>query len=71
MWKFIRNKDNRSFFRFWLAQLISQFGDRVHQMALVGLIATRSPGSSLELTKLLSFTIIPVFIVGPIARGIR
>ncbi len=67
MLKFIRNKENRNFFRFWLAQLISQFGDRVHQMALVGLIAVRAPGSSFELAKLLSFTIIPVFLVGPIA----
>src|SRR5208283_4585662 len=53
--------------RFWFAQLISQFGDRVYQMALVGLIALRNPGSSVEMAKLLSFTIIPVFIVGPIA----
>src|SRR5437870_3010031 len=67
MLKFFRNKENRGFFRFWLAQLISQFGDRVHQMALVGLIAARHPGSSIELAKLLSFTIIPVFIIGPIA----
>ena len=67
MWKFIQNKSNRNFLRFWLAQLISQFGDRVHQMALVGLIAARSPGSSMELAKLLAFTIIPVFIIGPVA----
>src|SRR3569833_3034549 len=67
MLKFFQNKDNRGFFSFWLAQLISQFGDRVHQMALVGVIAARIPGSSVELAKLLSFTIIPVFIVGPIA----
>ncbi len=67
MLKFFRNKENRGFFRFWLAQLISQFGDRVHQMALVGLIATKHPGSAVDLAKLLSFTILPVFIVGPIA----
>jgi MFS family permease len=53
--------------RLWLAQLISQFGDRINQMALIGLIAERSPGSTMDLAKLLSFTIIPVFIVGPIA----
>ena len=59
---------NRGFTRFWLAQLISQFGDRINQMALVGLVATKMPGySPVELAKLLSFTIIPVFIVGPIA----
>ncbi len=67
MFTFFQNKENRGFFRFWMAQLISQFGDRVHQMALVGLIAVRNPGSPLELAKLLSFTIIPVFIIGPIA----
>lgn len=67
MWKFIINKDNLNFFRLWWAQLISQFGDRIHQMALIGLIAERAPGSALQLAKLLSFTIIPVFIVGPIA----
>ncbi|MBF0505112.1 MAG: MFS transporter [Candidatus Omnitrophica bacterium] len=67
MWEFIRNKKSRDFFRFWFAQLISQFGDRVYQMALVGLIALRNPGSSVEMAKLLAFTIIPVFIVGPIA----
>lgn len=67
MFEFIKNKDNHPFLRFWLAQLVSQFGDRVHQMALVGLIAARSPGSSFELAKLLAFTIIPVFLIGPIA----
>jgi len=51
----------------WLAQIISQFGDRINQMALIGLVAGRAPGSAMELAKILSFTIIPVFIVGPIA----
>lgn len=51
----------------WLAQIISQFGDRINQMALIGLVAGRAPGSAMELAKILSFTIIPVFIVGPVA----
>ncbi|MBF0570974.1 MAG: MFS transporter [Candidatus Omnitrophica bacterium] len=67
MWDFISDRKSRDFFRFWFAQLISQFGDRVYQMALVGLMAVRHPGSVVEMAKLLSFTIIPVFIVGPIA----
>ena len=67
MLPFFKNKENWPFLRFWLAQLVSQFGDRVNQMALVGLIAARSPGSSFELAKLLSFTTIPVFLIGPIA----
>ena len=53
--------------RLWWAQLLSQFGDRLNQMALIGLIAERANGSAYSLAKLLSFTIIPVFIVGPIA----
>ena len=36
-------------------------------MALIGLVYARTPGSTIELAKLLSCTIIPVFIVGPIA----
>ena len=64
MTQHLSNKDFRSL---WLAQVISQFGDRINQMALIGLIAGRAPGSAWELAKLLSFTIIPVFLIGPVA----
>jgi MFS transporter, DHA3 family, macrolide efflux protein len=64
---FRRSFKNKNFLFFWLAQLISQFGDRINQMALVGLVAGREFGSAMELAKLLTFTIIPVFVVGPIA----
>jgi len=47
--------------------LISQFGDRLTQMALIGLVAERAGASAWDLAKLLAFTIFPVFIVGPIA----
>ncbi len=67
MFDFLKHVQNRDFARLWLAQVISQFGDRINQMALIGLIAGRTPGSAIELAKLLSFTIIPVFIIGPIA----
>ena len=67
MLKFIFDHKNRHFMRLWWSQLISQFGDRLNQMALIGLIAERTPGSATSLAKLLSFTIIPVFIVGPVA----
>lgn len=67
MRKFIADIKNRDFLLLWWAQIISQFGDRINQMALIGLTAGRTPGSAIELAKLLSFTIIPVFIVGPIA----
>lgn len=58
---------NRNFLLLWLGQLVSNFGDRLNQMALVALVYQSSPGSEVALAKLISFTIIPVFIVGPIA----
>ncbi len=67
MKNFLKNIHNRDFLLLWWAQVISQFGDRINQMALIGLTAGRTPGSAWELAKLLTFTIIPVFVVGPIA----
>ena len=58
---------DRSFFCLWLAQIISNFGDRLTQMALVALVYQRTPGNTIALAKLISFTIIPVFLIGPIA----
>ncbi|MFZ2603841.1 MAG: MFS transporter [Candidatus Omnitrophota bacterium] len=58
---------NRNFFLLWLGQIISQLGDRLDQMALIAFIYSRAPGSSLQIAKILSFTIIPVFLIGPIA----
>ncbi|MFP4473837.1 MAG: MFS transporter [Candidatus Omnitrophota bacterium] len=69
MIKFIADIRNRNFMRLWWAQLISQFGDRVSQMALIGMVYELSgkETSAMGLAKLLSFTIIPVFIIGPVA----
>ena len=67
MKKFLISSKNRDFFLLWWAQVVSQFGDRINQMALIGLTAGRTPGSAWELAKLLTFTIVPVFVVGPIA----
>jgi MFS family permease len=67
MWQFISDKKSSDFFRFWFAQLMTQFGDRIFQMALVGLMAARHPGSVAEMSKLFVFAIIPAFIVGPVA----
>jgi len=58
---------DKNFSLLWFSQIISNFGDRLNQMALIGLIYARTPGSTIELAKLLSFTIIPVFLIGPIA----
>jgi len=58
---------NRNFLFLWLGQLVSQFGERLSQMALIGLVYMRSPGSTFQLAKILSFTILPVFLIGPVA----
>ncbi len=58
---------NRNFFFLWLGQIISQIGDRLDQMALIGLVYLRAPGSAMEIAKILSFTMIPVFLIGPLA----
>ena len=58
---------NRSFLLLWLGQVISNFGERLNQMALIALIYKKAPGSTIELAKLLFFIVIPVFIIGPIA----
>lgn len=58
---------NRNFFLLWLGQIISQLGDRLSQMALIAFVYLRAPGSTLQIAKILSFTIIPVFLIGPLA----
>jgi MFS family permease len=58
---------NRNFFLLWMGQIISQLGDRLGQMALIAFVYLRAPGSTLQIAKILSFTIIPVFIIGPLA----
>jgi len=65
--KFHEVLKNRNFFLLWLGQIVSQLGDRLDQMALIGLVYARAPGSAMQIAKILSFTIIPVFLVGPIA----
>jgi MFS family permease len=42
-------------------------GDRLGQMSLIGLVYLRAPGSTVEIAKILSFTILPVFLIGPLA----
>lgn len=58
---------DKNFSFLWFSQIISNFGDRLNQMALIGLVYARTPGSTIELAKLLSFTILPVFLIGPVA----
>lgn len=57
----------KNFTLLWWGQLCSQFGDRLIQMILVGLVAAHASGSSLTLAKVLAFTSLPALIVSPIA----
>ncbi|MCM8781533.1 MAG: MFS transporter [Candidatus Omnitrophica bacterium] len=57
----------KNFFCLWLGQIVSNFGDRLNQMALVGFISQKVPRSTYELAKLMLFIIIPVFVIGPVA----
>jgi len=57
----------RNFFCLWLGQIVSNFGDRLNQMALIGFVSQRMPRSTYELAKLMLFIIIPVFVIGPVA----
>jgi len=67
MAKFTKVMRNRDFFLMWVGQIISQLGDRLDQMALIALVYSRAEGSTIGIAKILSFTIIPVFLIGPIA----
>ncbi len=58
---------NRNFSLLWISQIISQFGDRLNQMALLALVYRFAPGSTTQIAKLMAFTIIPVFVIGPMA----
>lgn len=60
---------NRNFFFLWLSQIISQFGDRLNQMALIALVYARAPGSTFQLAKVFAFIILPVFLIGPFAAS--
>ena len=64
--KYLRILKQRSFFLLWLGQIVSQFGDRLTQIALVGLVS-RISMSSTSLALIMSMAVIPVFIVSPIS----
>lgn len=66
--KYLKILAKRNFFLLWFGQIISQFGDRLTQIALIGLVSQNAAGlSSSRLAFVMSMTIIPVFIVSPIS----
>jgi DHA3 family macrolide efflux protein-like MFS transporter len=57
----------RNFFLLWFGQVISQFGDRLTQMALIGLVYRFQQSSAVGLAKIMSLPIVAVFLISPIA----
>lgn len=57
----------RNFFLLWFGQVISQFGDRLTIMALIGLVYKIGPKSPFSLAKMFSLAVIPVFLISPVA----
>ena len=64
--RYLKILAKRNFFLLWFGQIISQFGDRLTQIALVGLVSQTTMSSS-KLAFVMSLTIIPVFIISPIS----
>ena len=64
---YLRILKNKNFFLLWLGQVISQFGDRLAQIALIGLVYNRLGISFLGLAKIMFFTVLPVFLISPVA----
>ena len=58
---------NKNFVLYSIGQAFSQFGDRLVQILLIGLVYKRYPGSSLQLAKLFCFTVLPSFFLSPVA----
>jgi MFS family permease len=57
---------NRRYFPLWLGQLVSNFGDTLHYIALVVLVFQLS-GHGLAVAGLVAAEVIPVLLLGPIA----
>lgn len=57
----------RNFTIFSLAQMISQFGDRLNNMALLGLIGAKAAGSPFAFSQIAIFATLPVIFFGPVS----
>ncbi|MDP2924592.1 MAG: MFS transporter [Candidatus Omnitrophota bacterium] len=63
---YIKILGKKNFFLLWFSQIISQFGDKLTQVALIGLVSQISQ-SSASLAVTISMTIVPVLIFSPIS----
>jgi MFS family permease len=67
---YVRLAANTTFSAMWLGQVISSLGDRVHQVALVFLVAGATGNSPLALGIVFAAVTIPSVIVGPVAGAL-
>jgi DHA3 family macrolide efflux protein-like MFS transporter len=63
---YLRLARNRNFGLLWIGQLVSLFGERVHQVALAFLVF-RATGSAVEVGLTFAATAIPNILLGPVA----
>ena len=67
---YVRLATNGPFSAIWLGQVVSSVGDRVHQVALVYLVARATDSSPLALGLVFAAMTLPSVIVGPIAGAL-
>ena len=67
---YVRLATNGAFSAMWLGQVISSLGDRVHQIALVFLVARATNGSPLALGLIFAAMTVPTVLVGPVAGAL-
>jgi MFS family permease len=67
---YVRLATNGAFSAMWLGQVVSSLGDRVHQVALVFLVARATDSSPLALGLVFAAMTIPGLIVGPVAGAL-
>ena len=67
---YVRLATNGPFSAMWLGQVVSSLGDRVHQVALVFLVARATNYSPLALGVVFAAMTVPSFLVGPLAGAL-
>ena len=67
---YVRLATNGPFSAMWLGQVVSSLGDRVHQVALVFLVARATNYSPLALGIVFAAMTVPSFLVGPLAGAL-
>ena len=67
---YVRLATNGPFSAMWLGQVVSSLGDRVHQVALVYLVARATNSSPLALGLVFAAMMLPTVLVGPLAGAL-